>query len=914
MRKSLSLLMALAILGGVFATFEPATPPAAAAPIEAAPFERTWARTDKPVIEGSVARTWMWGPEAHTGALQETYAESPGGTRLVQYFDKSRMEITHPDGDQSSPWYVTNGLLVMELVTGRMQTGDTAFVDRAAAEVPVAGDGDDTDGPTYATFAGLLSAPAASEGVVLQTELLRDGSTLHNAAVGAYNVVAAHHVPATGHTIAAPFWEFMNSRGAVWDGSMTTAPLFENPFYATGYPISEAYWATVRVAGTPRSVLLQCFERRCLTYTPENPAEWQVEMGNVGQHYFRWRHAEVPAGPSPQANALVAAIVAAGDDEARYQALLPILDALNIGVYMGDGTPVVRGAERGEGDFYLYDIEARMLAQAIGRGEQLSVEALAGALTSLPLLAGGAAVNPDLLRQTLIEGAQASAATPAEPSSLLPLIVRQLGLTQPKPYDLFVDTAADDLAFDALQSFLILTDILLPTVAAQGPVMAGASSLLAQAEGVLKAVPGESCESIIGNVAKEMWPVGKWALGLIAKVGGFAAGASVTIDALHGAMLAYSVRVTALDERQGTHYGPAGHATDAGKELRFRMQVEMLDELPEQLIKCGWILGVEFPKQGPIKDITMTWDTDGLEQHGQVICEATCKKTGEDGIATLVFRPKDEPNQDGMVVYDSGVITSVALYQSRHQNLIGSVAQFLTPKYGLMRWDVARHEQPGWAVTARVQYDIALHRTAADGAGPLEEGFTGQGAVTYTFTIPGSAIGAPGQQSVVGTARGAGSFRTWFFDNTSSKVWGDFAHDCRATYDGSWPSGSRYGPIIAMDDGERIVTTEIFYPSDASYFAIYQSSGSFNGGGDENLCRDNVWVGASNYPLTYVQMNVPDFSLDVSGPQRISVEPTILCDPLARVTIGSAGNTISQTCVASAEWTIEVKYQSSGAS
>jgi hypothetical protein len=49
----------------------------------------------------------------------------------------------------------------------------------------------------------------------------------------------------------------------------------------------------VQVAGTPTDVLLQCFERRCLTYTPGNPDGWQVEAGNVGRHYYEWRYGEI---------------------------------------------------------------------------------------------------------------------------------------------------------------------------------------------------------------------------------------------------------------------------------------------------------------------------------------------------------------------------------------------------------------------------------------------------------------------------------------------------------------------------------------------------------------------------------------------------------------------------------------------
>jgi hypothetical protein len=87
----------------------------------------------------------------------------------------------------------------------------------------------------------------------------------------------------------------MNSTATVFeDDAFVTDRLFLNEFYATGYPVTEAYWASVEVGGTPTDVLIQCFERRCLTYTPDNPAGWQVEAGNVGQHYYRWRYGEQP--------------------------------------------------------------------------------------------------------------------------------------------------------------------------------------------------------------------------------------------------------------------------------------------------------------------------------------------------------------------------------------------------------------------------------------------------------------------------------------------------------------------------------------------------------------------------------------------------------------------------------------------
>ena len=99
--------------------------PGLAAPPANEHFERSWARTDKPVADGQVARTWMWGPEAFTGSLIEPYVEGPNGEREVQYFDKTRKEITAPDADPDSIWYVTNGLLVVELITGTSSSATT---------------------------------------------------------------------------------------------------------------------------------------------------------------------------------------------------------------------------------------------------------------------------------------------------------------------------------------------------------------------------------------------------------------------------------------------------------------------------------------------------------------------------------------------------------------------------------------------------------------------------------------------------------------------------------------------------------------------------------------------------------------------------------------------------------------------
>ena len=261
-------------------------------------FQKLWNRTDQQVASGAASRTFLWGPAPNTQGIVEDYQESPnGGKRLVQYFDKSRMEITYPGGDQTSQYYVSNGLLAKELMTGQMQLGDNKFETHDAASIGVAGDQDDTTGPTYAALER-TDKPAATDdtGILVGATIDRAGNTSFDnpGDLGKkWQVSNAFYESATKHNIAGPFWTFLNQTGPVQNAqgsAATTGRLFDPVYYATGLPITEAYWAQVKVAGVTKDVLVQAFERRVLTFTPTNSPAFQVEMGNVGQHYYRWRY------------------------------------------------------------------------------------------------------------------------------------------------------------------------------------------------------------------------------------------------------------------------------------------------------------------------------------------------------------------------------------------------------------------------------------------------------------------------------------------------------------------------------------------------------------------------------------------------------------------------------------------------
>jgi cytochrome c5 len=138
-------------------------------------FRQLWETADQPVQRGQARRSWLWGPEGFA-VHWEPYDGQP---RLVQYFDKTRMEITTlvPPSQPRPDDYVTTGLLATELVSGRLQTGRSTFEERAPAAVTVAGDANDPNGPTYATFrnrrSGRRRRPERRAGQLHRVRLLR---------------------------------------------------------------------------------------------------------------------------------------------------------------------------------------------------------------------------------------------------------------------------------------------------------------------------------------------------------------------------------------------------------------------------------------------------------------------------------------------------------------------------------------------------------------------------------------------------------------------------------------------------------------------------------------------------------------------------------------------------------------------
>ncbi len=346
-------------------------------------FENRWVEQDRLAGKPGVQRFYTWGPVVPGAETvrSEPYRESPDGLRLVQYFDKSRMEINQPFNGSG---IVTTGLLVRDLVSGQRQDGDNTFTTLPPSQTQVAGDdvSVNPNTPVYASFKNLITfgTPDSSSqpsrlGTQINQFINKAGNVTNGAPPEALTIGA--YQAETGHNIAKVFEDFKNLRGPITDPA-TGARLENRPVYTTnptinvfGYAVTEPYWVSTKVAGVDRVVLVQLFQRRVLTYNPAIPGASKVEMGNVGQHYFKWRYVEnkssaFPTTNIPAAGCLPAATISGNAVQGCVNTAAPA-KGTNVTVYgrLIVGGKVISGVEM-ETTWYFFQRQASCISGKSG--------------------------------------------------------------------------------------------------------------------------------------------------------------------------------------------------------------------------------------------------------------------------------------------------------------------------------------------------------------------------------------------------------------------------------------------------------------------------------------------------------------------------------------------------------------------
>jgi hypothetical protein len=399
------------------------------------------------------------------------------------------------------------------------------------------------------------------------------------------------------------------------------------------------------------------------------------------------------------AKRLAAEVYGARSNTARYRALLEVMRAIHVGVYTGKGKAVVRGAERSWKDFYLYVPEAQGLAGSEAHRTAFPTSSLVVLLNAEGVRYRGKpltlAMFPDVVRKATVWAVR----HPQKRVALVGLLVRALGLRRAPHLDVARPIPSSKLRLDPLQRFLIQMDVLLGSARARVPATTRTSHAR---------TPATGCPSLpFGRPASYGWG---W---FSTAVGGFAAAVNSVLGVSQRADAEALASMIALENagvpRQSTHYGPAGHAPDAGKQMEWKVQVSDLgpQDMTSYDIDCGALAGTTFPASGPLRGVRINWDTSQLDPYGKSV---PGQPTDSSGITKLVFTPHDEAVPGfGAEVTAKGTVTARMDWTSIFKGLPAGILEELQitpsasnlghPEFDIWTsdpWEVTRHAPRGF--------------------------------------------------------------------------------------------------------------------------------------------------------------------------------------------------------------------------
>lgn len=222
---------------------------------------------------------WGGGPLV---SLVEPFTGAPGNRRLVQYFERGRMEIADSSASTTTG-SISQGLLVREMATGYVQLGYDEFVQGEPAPIALFGSAADTGDAalTYADFKDAVAIEAGDRTGELLDDWISPGGEISEE-TPPVDILAGSYEPVTGYTVP--------DVTASW---LKTNPFGIEPGDALGLPISEPYWV-LSGKGDAGTSLIQLFERRVVVYTPDLPLAERFSLTSAGRHYYRWRYGNDP--------------------------------------------------------------------------------------------------------------------------------------------------------------------------------------------------------------------------------------------------------------------------------------------------------------------------------------------------------------------------------------------------------------------------------------------------------------------------------------------------------------------------------------------------------------------------------------------------------------------------------------------
>lgn len=363
-----------------------------------------------------------------------------------------------------------------------------------------------------------------------------------------------------------------------------------------------------------------------------------------------------------------------GNKETAEKALLEMCRTIHLGIYTMGGTQVLAGAERNDQDFFLYDFQRKVLAQSYVNRNVTEMKAHNRLIAKLILKIGQVNQFDKLFREILVQRYEDAAAEPDRPENFLPLLIDGLARHQVTPYSLgeLTSRSTAQLDVDDVQSFLIFLDFFIPAPPTHQVAVSNWSDFF-----TAPAYAGSLCEEITGKEEKAYWEKGAAPLlpNLMGKLPGNAADTAAEALGNVANVLGILGDILILRGIQLEIQPSSGHFFDlphtkkkrSDKSLptyKFTAVATFEIEISEEAAECGWMVGKAIPRNGPLKEVEVTWSfkpplvgdwrTDIMGSSAKVMLHdknefiANMRMlTDDSGKATITLRAMPCPHPDG---------------------------------------------------------------------------------------------------------------------------------------------------------------------------------------------------------------------------------------------------------------------------
>jgi len=345
-----------------------------------------------------------------------------------------------------------------------------------------------------------------------------------------------------------------------------------------------------------------------------------------------------------------------------------------------DAKVIVKGAARSLTDAYLYSNEVQAIADVYPRRPSITVAELAADLDGAIYNKLHASFTEKDLGSALLRVIRKQARSNSV-AALLPQLIWQLGLHRkvlPQNLDKTIPTSA--IRFDPVQAWLIGADFTLPLIYAHPAPRLVVNHLAAETGNIVKQVAGPSsglCDRLEPSrqQIEDSGEILKQTIELIGETFPEIVQATLKfvgplIDEFHGIAVGLSI-VT-------FHFVTPHETKLGGGPIVFLMGVTMWAKLPDRFIKCGWLSGDEFPAEGGIPGVKVSWVNADLLPWGSVKC-GTCNYTETDGpykgTARETFTPKVEPYPHGQPTFTVGSVGASAYVLKSLGNKLGGIVE-----------------------------------------------------------------------------------------------------------------------------------------------------------------------------------------------------------------------------------------------